>query len=271
MPGFCDGEWSPRAGTAPSTLDSWLSMAAQNIYDDPDFLAGYSTLDRQVLGLDGAAEWPVLRSLLPDIAGRRVVDLGCGFGWFSRWAQEHGATSVLGVDISTNMLERARSETTAASIEYRCLDLDVLDLDPGSADLVFSSLTLHYVRDLNRLLATVAASLVPGGSLVFSVEHPIFSAPTSQEFESGVNGERIWPLNNYLVEGERVRRWFVDGVVKEHRTVATYVNTVIDANLVVDRVVEWGPSPADVASQPELADDRHRPWFLLLRAIKPNI
>lgn len=244
-------------------------MAAQNIYDDAEFLAGYVTLARQVRGLDGAAEWPVLASMLPDVADRRVVDLGCGFGWFSRWATEHGATSVLGIDVSTKMLDRARSETDATPIEYRCCDLDVLDLEPCSADLVFSSLTLHYVHDLYRLLVTIAESLAPGGSLVFSVEHPIFSAPTVQDFETRAGGRRFWPLDNYLVEGERVRHWFVDGVVKEHRTVATYVNTVIDAGLNVDRLVEWGPSADDVESRPELADDLHRPWFLLLSATKP--
>lgn len=243
-------------------------MTAQNIYDDPDFLAGYVTLDRQVHGLDGAAEWPVLRSLLPDVAGRRVVDLGCGFGWFSRWAAQQGAAAVLGIDVSTKMLERARSDTAAAVVEYRCEDLDQFELAPRSADLVFSSLTLHYVRDLERLMSVVAASIAPGGSMVFSVEHPIYSAPTRQSFETSDDGVRIWPLDRYLVEGERVTRWFVDGVRKQHRTVATYVNTVIEAGLVLDRIVEWGPTVEDVTARPELADDRHRPWFLLVRATR---
>ena len=243
-------------------------MSAQNIYDDAEFLAGYVTLDRQVRGLDGAAEWPVLSSLLPDLTDRRVIDLGCGFGWFARWAAEHGAATVLGVDVSTSMLDRARSDTDTTAIEYRCCDLDVLDLEPHSADLVFSSLTFHYVQDLDRLMTTITESLTPGGSLVFSVEHPIFSAPSVQELESRADGGRFWPLDNYLVEGERVRRWFVDGVVKQHRTTATYVNTVIDAGLTVDRIVEWGPSADDIESRPELADDLHRPWFLLLSATK---
>jgi len=246
-------------------------MAAQNIYDDDQFFAGYLTLDRQVRGLDGAAEWPALRSLLPDLAGRRIVDLGCGLGWFSRWSSEHGATSVIGVDVSSNMLDRARAETDAESVEYRRGDLDALDLEPRSADVVFSSLTLHYVHDLARLLSTVAGSLTPGGSLVFSVEHPIFSAPTVQELATRPDGSRFWPLDHYLVEGERVRHWFVDGVVKEHRTVATYVNSLIDAGLAVARLVEWGPSLADVESRPELADELHRPWFLLLSATKPMV
>lgn len=244
------------------------TMAAQNIYDDPDFLARYATLDRQVRGLDGAPEWPAMRDLLPPMTGRRVVDLGCGFGWFSRWAAAAQARSVLGVDLSEAMLTRARADTSEPSIEYRQGDLDDLELDPGSADVVFSSLALHYVVDLSRLLSTLALGIPAGGSLVFSVEHPIYSAPTTQSFEESDAGHRIWPLDNYLVEGERVTNWFVDGVRKQHRTVATYVNAVIDSGFGLDRMVEWGPSPDDVEARPELADDLHRPWFLLLSATR---
>lgn len=241
-------------------------MAAQNIYDDPDFLAGYATLDRQAHGLAGAAEWPTFRSMLADVAGKAVVDLGCGFGWLSRWAAENGAEAVLGLDISQQMLARARSETTSSIVDYRCVDLDSVDLDPQSADLFVSSLALHYVRDLDELLGNVASAARPGGSLVFSVEHPIFSAPTTQEFETSRHGHRIWPLDRYHVEGERVRNWFVAGVVKQHRTVATYVNAVIGAGFTIDRLVEWGPTPEAIAHRPELADDLDRPWFLLVRA-----
>lgn len=241
-------------------------MTGQNIYDDPDFLAGYLTLDRQVRGLDGAAEWPVLQSMVPATAGRRVVDLGCGLGWFSRWAAEQGAESVLGLDLSAEMLSRAAADTDSRVIDYQRSDLNALELEPASCDLVFSSLTLHYVADLERLLATVASALSSGGSLVFSVEHPIYSAPSSQQFETSLSGSRIWPLNNYLVEGERVTNWFVDGVVKHHRTVATYLNAVADAGFSLERVVDWGPGPEQIAARPELAEDLHRPWFLLLRA-----
>lgn len=243
-------------------------MASQNIYDDPDFLAGYASLGRQVHGLAGAAEWPTLRSLMPDLRGKDVVDLGCGFGWHSRWAADQHAASVVGVDISTKMLERARAETASPRVGYVCADLDSLQLEPDSVDVVISSLALHYVQDLGRLLSTVATAMRRGGSMVFSVEHPISSAATTKEFETSERGDRIWPLDNYLVEGQRVTNWFVDGVVKEHRTVATYVNTIVSAGFAIDRMVEWGPSTDDISARPEMADDRHRPWFLLLLATK---
>lgn len=245
------------------------SRMAQNIYDDPEFRAGYVTLDRQIRGLDGAPEWPSMRTMLPtDLRGRRVVDLGCGFGWFSRWADEHGAASVIGVDVSREMLKRARADTSSSSIDYRRTDLDRLNLPDRSVDLAFSSLTFHYVADLDRLLRMLAEAIEPGGQLVFSVEHPILSAPSSQHFETSDAGRMIWPLERYLEEGERVTHWFVDGVIKQHRTIATYINSLVTAGFVVDHIDEWGPSAEQIRERPEFSDDVHRPWFLLVGATR---
>ena len=151
----------------------------QNIYDNPEFFAGYSSLPRSVEGLDGAPEWPTLRSLLPDLKGRRVLDLGCGFGWFCRWARDAGAAQVLSVDVSANMLARARETTPDSAITYQQADLEQLTLAPATYDLVYSSLALHYIADLDRLLGEVHRALVPAGSLVVSVEHPIYTAPSA--------------------------------------------------------------------------------------------
>src|SRR5947209_8578314 len=112
----------------------------QNIYDNDTFFAGYSQLPRSVQGLDGAPEWPVLKAMLPDLKGARVLDLGCGFGWFCRWARREGATSVLGLDVSERMLARAMAETDDPAITYARADLEDVDLAPASFDLVYSSL-----------------------------------------------------------------------------------------------------------------------------------
>src|SRR4051812_22613075 len=88
-----------------------LIAMTQNIYDQESFFAGYSQLRRSIEGLEGAPEWPALRSMLPRSIGPRVLDLGCGYGWFCRWARANGATAVEGVDVSEKMLARARSMT----------------------------------------------------------------------------------------------------------------------------------------------------------------
>ncbi|APO50586.1 SAM-dependent methyltransferase [Bradyrhizobium huanghuaihaiense] len=136
---------------------------AQNIYDNPDFFAGYSQLPRQMYGRDGAPEWPAIRAMLPDLGGKRVVGLRCGFGWASRWMREQGAASVLGLDLSRNMIERARAHTADTAIEYRIADLDTLDLPETAFDLAYSALTFHYVQDLGRLVRLIRKALVPDG------------------------------------------------------------------------------------------------------------
>src|SRR5919204_4229200 len=115
----------------------------QNIYDDSAFLAGYSQLRRSREGLAGAPEWPVLRSMLPPLQGLSVLDLGCGFGAFARWAREMGADSVLGVDLSEKMLSRARAQTRTPGVTYYLADIENLELPDASFDLVYSSLTQH--------------------------------------------------------------------------------------------------------------------------------
>jgi SAM-dependent methyltransferase len=148
----------------------------QNIYDNSGFFQGYSQLPRSMHGLDGAPEWPTLRNLLPDLRGLRVLDLGCGFGWFCRFARTQGAASVLGVDVSERMLARAEAETNDSGISYLRADLEQLDLAAGRFDCAYSSLALHYVENLAGLLARTHQALVEGAAFVFSVEHPIYTA-----------------------------------------------------------------------------------------------
>lgn len=236
----------------------------QNIYDDETFFAGYSQLPRSVHGLEGAPEWPVLRGMLPELAGKRVLDLGCGFGWFCRFAAGEGAASVLGVDVSEKMLERARRETADFRVSYARADLESYAPPADAFDAAYSSLAFHYVEDLAGLFRRVHAALKPGGSLVCSVEHPIMTAPTRQEWLVDADGRETWPVNGYHDEGRRVSHWLAEGVVKRHRTIGTYLDLLLGAGFQLDRLVEWAPSPEQVAAEPGWARERERPFFLLM-------
>lgn len=239
---------------------------AQNIYDDPTFLAGYSRLPRSVQGLAGAPEWPTLRALLPDMTGLRVVDLGCGFGWFCRWAREAGAIHVLGLDVSQNMLARAKAETPGAAVVYEHADLERLDLPEAAFDLAYSSLALHYIEDLGRLFATIHRALVPGARFVFSIEHPIYMAPRRPGWVTDAEGRQTWPVDSYHVEGPRRTHWFVESVLKYHRTLGTTLNLLIRNGFTIRHVEEFGPSEAQAAAAPELIAERERPAFVLVAA-----
>jgi SAM-dependent methyltransferase len=239
---------------------------AQNIYDDDGFFEGYSGLPRSVKGLDGAPEWPSIVALLPALAGRSVVDLGCGFGWFSRWAAEAGAANVLGIDLSSNMLARAAADTSDTRITYEQHDLDSLELPAVSFDFAYSSLTLHYLLDLDRLFATVRPSLRPGAEFVFTVEHPICTAPTNPGFVTDDTGSTTWPVDGYLREGPRTTNWLAPGVVKQHRTITSYVTSLVRAGFALTDLIEWGPSPEQIQAVPEWDIELDRPFFLLVAA-----
>lgn len=243
---------------------------AQNIYDDLTFFNGYSQLPRQRLGLAGAPEWPSIRALLPALTDKYVVDLGCGFGWAARWMRQQGAGAVLGIDLSSRMIERARAETTDPAITYRIADLETLDLPENTFGLAYSALAFHYIADFHRLMKVIHHALIPGGDLVFTIEHPIFMAASHPHWLHDEAGHRTWPVDQYADEGERRTDWFINGVVKYHRTLATTINILIETGFQLCRVVEFAPTHAQIKQMPELAEERDRPMMLSISARKPR-
>jgi ubiquinone/menaquinone biosynthesis C-methylase UbiE len=239
---------------------------AQNKYDDGEFFKEFMHLPSQVLGLQGAPEWPSFRSLLPNIQGAKVLDLGCGQGWTCRWAREMGAKIAHGVDISEKMLASARKFPFDPAIEYEHSDLETIVLPIAKYNLAISSLALHYVEHLPAIFAQVFKALTPGGTFVFSVEHPMYTSPTNPEWN---REERAQPVDDYLREGPRCTNWLTEGVIKQHHTFATYINLLIEAGFVVGYVIEWGPNKEQAEKSWQLADHRNRPRFLIIKASKP--
>ncbi|MBX4930276.1 class I SAM-dependent methyltransferase [Rhizobium bangladeshense] len=239
---------------------------AQNIYDRPEFFAGYSDLSRSLRGLGGAAEWPAVRALLPDLTGKRVVDLGCGFGWFSRFARSQGAASVLALDISEKMIARARADTSDAAVTYEIADLEYLELAEGAFDFAYSSLALHYIENFTGLVAMVQRALLPGSHFVFTIEHPIYMAPSRPDWTSDAEGRRIWPLDRYSVEGARTTDWLAKGVIKQHRKLSTTLNALIGAGFSIRHVEEWSPTKEELRDNPDWTTEMDRPMFLLISA-----
>lgn len=102
--------------------------------------------------------------------------------------------------------------------------------------------------------------------MVFSVEHPIFTAPTHPAWSIDPNGRKTWPVDRYLAEGPRTTDWLAPCVIKQHRTVASYLNLLLRHGFTVSHVEEWGPTDHQIAARPELAEERERPAFLLAAA-----
>jgi SAM-dependent methyltransferase len=241
----------------------------QNLYDDPRFFDGYWRMRGEARGLHENLIGPCLPEILPKLEDKRVLDLGCGDGWFCRYAANAGAKCVAGLDPSARMLRLARDRTSDARITYVQAFVEEADFGKASADVIVSVLALHYVADLMPVLHRIASWLVAGGMFVEIVEHPIF---TSQLVRSGwniENGRRVaWPVSDDFDEGARTTTWFVDGVVRYHRSLSTILNQFGAAGLSLDLVAEPRPSDNALKRNPDCHDDLIRPAVLAVRAVK---
>lgn len=243
----------------------------ENKYDDTAFFEKYSQMDRSKKGLSGAGEWRELQKLLPDFAGKRVLDLGCGYGWHCEYAAEHGAKSVIGVDLSQKMLEVAQQKRTHANITYRCLAIEDVEEPAESCDVILSSLAFHYVEDYRGCVKNIARMLRPGGAFVFSAEHPVFTAYGTQDWYYDAQGNILhFPVDNYYYEGRREAVFLGEKVVKYHRTLTTYLNTLLENGFTVRRVVEPEP-PEEMRELPGMKDEMRRPMMLLVAAQKDGV
>lgn len=243
----------------------------ENKYDDKKFFEQYKKMDRSVKGLDGAGEWYILKNMLPNLKGKRVLDLGCGFGWHCRYAAQQGATSVIGVDLSEKMLAEARTNTPYTNVEYICTAIEDIDFPVNSFDVVISSLAFHYVQSFEEVVSKVKNSLVDGGDFVFSVEHPVFTAYGTQDWYYDQQGNRIhWPVDKYYTEGVRKANFLGEEVTKYHKTVTTYVNTLIKARFRITGLIEPQPDPALLDTVEGMRDELRRPIFLIISAQKES-
>ena len=239
-----------------------------NIYDDRRFFEKYSQMSRSRLGLEGAGEWRTLERMLPDFSGKRVLDLGCGFGWHCVYAARHGAVRVLGLDRSENMLRRAREQTRETAVEYRQMELEEYEYPEGAFDVVLSSLALHYVKDFSDVCQKAARTLVRGGDFVFSIEHPVFTAYGEQEWMYGPAGEILcWPVDRYFEEGERDAVFLGERVKKQHHTLTTLVRGLLESGFQITDLAEPQP-PEEMIDLPGMADELRRPMMLIISARK---
>ena len=246
-----------------------MTDVKENKYDDPVFFEKYAQMDRSRLGLQGAGEWKTLEPMLPDFAGRDVLDLGCGYGWHCAYAAEHGARSVLGLDISGKMLEVARGHHAASVIEYRRMAMEDADFADGSFDVVLSSLAFHYVADFGALVRKIVRWLRPGGDFVFSCEHPVFTAEGSQDWYRDEQGNILhFPVDNYYIEGRRQAVFLGERVTKYHRTLTSYVGALLSGGFTLTGLAEPQPPQEMIGTVPGMADELRRPMMLILAAKK---
>ena len=213
-----------------------------NFYDNDEVFARY--LDHRQNNPESpndTLEKPVLLELVGEVAGLNVLDLGCGDAAFGRDVLERGAKSYLGVDGSSKMIALAQETLVGTGGQARLGDLESWKPLEVAFDLVISRLVLHYIVNLDRLLAGIYQSLSNGGRLVFSVEHPVITS-SNRSYPPG-SIRQDWIVDDYFDTGPRTPLWLGQKVMKVHRTVEDYFIALQTAGFIVESLCEFSTTP----------------------------
>ena len=235
------------------------------IYDDPVFFKAYSRMDRSKYGLSAAGEWHQLEKLFPDVRGMTVLDLGCGYGWHSKYCAEHGAISVLGIDASRAMISEEEKRNPAPAVTYQVCTLEEYDYPAETYDLVISNLVLHYVENLTAVYRKVHAALKPDGIFLFNIEHPTFTAAPGQDWIWRDRTPDHWPVDRYFYPGQRETTFLGCTVKKYHHTLTQILGGLLECGFLLEAVEEAMPSEEMI---PLMPDEMRRPMMLLVMGRK---
>ncbi len=237
-----------------------------NEYDKEDFFEQYAQMPRSKGGLSAAGEWHQLKPLFPELSGKTVLDLGCGYGWHCGFAAQQGASRVLGIDISKKMIAEAGKRNSGRTIAYRVCGINEYEYPESTWDCVLSNLALHYIEDLDLVYRNVYKTLKPEGVFLFNIEHPVFTACAAQDWIYTEKGEpEYWPVDNYFMPGERNTSFLGCFVTKQHHTLTQILTGLLNNGFVLENVEEAQP-PEEMMGLPGMENELRRPMMLLVKA-----
>ncbi len=245
-------------------------MAKQNIYDNEIFFSGYKKIRENKENANVLFEIPALVSMIPDLKGKKVLDLGCGFGEHCKMFVGKGAERVVGIDISKKMLDVAISENNDPKITYLNMPMENVGELKEKFDLVISSLALHYVLDFDSVVRNVYDLLNDNGVFIFSQEHPLSTCHSGgSRWTRDENGKKLYVnISNYGLDGERESEWFVENVKKYHRTFSSIVNSLTSLGFIIEKMIEPVATDDLLKKYPDYYDLFHKPDFLLIKVRK---
>lgn len=233
-------------------------------YDDHELFERYRAAVHPGPGsANFVMEEPALLDAIGDVRGLRVLDLGCGDAAVGRMLLDSGCRAYLGIDASARMIEAARDVLDGTPGEARREPIERFSAPAGSFDLVISRLALHYVEDLDAVLAACRDCLAPGGRAIFTVVHPVI---TSHDPRASSDDPRTsWVVDDYFAAGPRELDWLGGRVVWQHRTIEQYVLGMQRAGFRLTALSECAPRVERFAGDDAELARRHRiPLFLLL-------
>ncbi|QFY10578.1 methyltransferase domain-containing protein [Nonomuraea phyllanthi] len=178
-----------------------VEAVSSSRFNDYDRMAEGYAAENETSLLNAYYERPAMLELAGDVAGRRILDAGCGSGALFSELRARGAI-ITGVDSSAGMLEQAR-ERLGAEADLQVADLaGPLPFPDEAFDDVIASLVLHYLEDWGPTLAELRRVLKPGGRLLISIDHPF-----SVAFFQHMAGEKP----KYFETRSRTEEWTKGG------------------------------------------------------------
>ena len=248
-------------------------MSQQNIYDNDEFFNNYQSMrnDKTKLSANDLIEIPQLFELIGDVKGKKVLDLGCGAGGHDRKLIELGASYVLGIDLSTKMIDEARKNTNSDKIEYKVMSMDDIDKLDEKFDLVISSLAIHYIEDYDGLCKKVYNILNECGEFIFSYGHPMDSCAILNDYSDNfviINNKKYFLISDYNNEGKRISHWYVDGVETYHRNMSHLVNGILNSGLKLIQMKESYASEDAIKLKPKLKEQIDHSYYVYFKAKK---
>lgn len=221
-------------------------------------------------GVDPEYEEQILPLAVDELQGRaRVLDVGCGEGQIARLAiAKCGASLAVGVD-PTNSQVAVATERGGGGLYARSF-ASPLPFADESFDAVVACLVFEHIDDAQAAIDEVARVLAPGGRFCFFLNHPLLQTPGSGWIIDVDLDEQYWRIGPYLVEDHSIEE-IAPGVHLPfvHRPMSVYVNAILDAGLVLNRMLEPAPPEGFLAVAQEYRDASTIPRLLYLRADKP--
>ena len=238
----------------PERLQTQWAESAQD-WIEADQAVRTGMLDRWMLGSLG------------EVAGKSVIDIGCGEGRFSRLLSERGAT-VTGVDLTEAFIERARS--LSADETYRIGDAETLEWVSSDAfDIAVSYIVLVDLLDFRSAINAAYRVLRPGGRFIVCNIHPMRSSVSDGWIRQG-DRKLFYPVDDYTCEGPREFTWWGRSFVNMHRTLSGYISAFLDAGFTLRALHEPVPSSEELAANPTFDDEYRIPNFIIYVLEKPT-
>ncbi len=194
-----------------------------------------------------------------------VLDVGTGEGQIARLAHDLGATRVVGVDPTrAQIVEAARRGGGPYFIRAGA---GALPVAAASFDAVVACLVFEHIAEVDDAIREVARVLRSGGRFLFFLNHPLLQTPNSGWIDDHVLDppEQYWRIGPYLIEDETIEEVEKDVFIPFiHRPLSRYVNALVDAGLVLRRMLEPAPPPGFLAQAVEYGAAATIPRLLVL-------